>query len=249
MSAVGMSEWPVSRLHAALFAALLALLTGYYAVAPHLPDQPLWFDAALTALVLIPCAFALVLLALPFRTARGLGAVGLAIGTLAAVLDVAGLDVMANFAKLAALTALGFWFLSYFDRLSWVVLVAAVIPLVDSISVWRGPTKEIVTRRPDVFDALSFAFPVPDQGSFNLGLPDLLFFAVFLAAAARWHLRVGLTWLAMVASFGLTLTLTLTVDPFDIGGLPALPLLSVGFLAANADLLWRDLRRGNAGTG
>ncbi len=28
-----------------------------------------------------------------------------------------------------------------------------------------------------------------------------------------------------------------------VGGLPALPFLSVGFLAPNADLLWRRLRR------
>lgn len=242
MSAAETSKWPGSRVRAVVFAALLAALFAYYAVAQYLPDLPLWADGSVAGFILIPAAFALVLVALRFRTARGLGATGLAFGVLAAVLDTAGLDVVANFSKLAALTALGFWFLSFFDRLSWVVLVAAVIPFVDSISVWRGPTKEIVTRRPDVFDALSFAFPVPDTGSFNLGLPDLLFFAVFLASAARWRLRVGLTWLVMVASFGVTLTLTLTIDPFDIGGLPALPLLSVGFLAANADLLWRDLR-------
>jgi hypothetical protein len=28
-----------------------------------------------------------------------------------------------------------------------------------------------------------------------------------------------------------------------VGGLPALPFLSFGFLVANADLLWRRLRR------
>ena len=40
----------------------------------------------------------------------------------------------------------------------------------------------IVTEQPEVFGALSFAFPVADEGSFQLGIPDLLFFAVFLAA-------------------------------------------------------------------
>jgi hypothetical protein len=30
---------------------------------------------------------------------------------------------------------------------------------------------------------------------------------------------------------------------FDVTGLPALPLLSLAFLAVNADLLWRDLRQ------
>jgi hypothetical protein len=46
----------------------------------------------------------------------------------------------------------------------------------------------------------------------------------------------------MTLSFGATLALTVW---FDIGGLPALPLLSLGFLAPNADLLWRKLRGPN----
>jgi hypothetical protein len=33
---------------------------------------------------------------------------------------------------------------------------------------------------------------------------------------------------------------------FDVGGLPALPLLSLGFLLPNADLLWRAVRRARA---
>ena len=94
--------------------------------------------------------------------------------------------IAANFAKLAAATAFGFWFLELFERLSWVVLVAAIIPVVDSLSVWRGPTREIVTDQPEVFGACRSRSPSPDEGSFQLGLPDLLFFAVFLGAADRW---------------------------------------------------------------
>ena len=44
----------------------------------------------------------------------------------------------------------------------------------------------------------------------------------------------------MTASFGLTLTLAAILD---VDGLPALPVLAVGFLAPNADRIWRDLRR------
>jgi hypothetical protein len=56
----------------------------------------------------------------------------------------------------------------------------------------------------------------------------------------RFRLRPFWTWLAMTASFGLTIVLTVA---FDVVGLPALPLLSLGFLAANADLIWRALKR------
>jgi hypothetical protein len=44
----------------------------------------------------------------------------------------------------------------------------------------------------------------------------------------------------MAASFGLTIVLTVA---FDVIGLPALPLLSLAFLAVNADLLWQAARR------
>jgi hypothetical protein len=224
------------------FAALLAGLAAWDFVVDWLPDVPLWADVLITAVAVIPAAFALVLLALPLRHRRGVLAVGAAFAVLAVVATLADLDVIANFAKLAAATAIGFWFLTLFERLSWVVLVALIIPLVDSFSVWRGPTREIVTKQPEVFGALSFAFPVPDEGSFQLGLPDLLFFAVFLGAAARWALRLGATWVALTASFGITMALAVWVDPFGLGGLPALPLLSVAFLVANADILWRELR-------
>jgi hypothetical protein len=231
---------PPARFFAA--AALLAGLLVYYAVVGGLPALGEWTDVAVVALALVPAVFGLVWLALPLRTARGLVLVAAAFALLAVVCSGAGFDVAANFAKLAAATGFAFAFLDLFERLAWVALVAAVIPLVDAFSVWRGPTRHIVTERPSVFDALSFSFPVPDAGAFQLGLPDLLFFALFLAAAARWRLRVGATWLAMVASFGVTMTITVGADPFGIGGLPALPLLSIAFLAANADLFvqrWR----------
>ena len=90
--------------------------------------------------------------------------------------------------------------------------------------------------------ASSFTFPVPGEGAFQLGLPDLLFFAIFLAAAARWRLRVLRTWALLVLSFGTTMALAIYADPFGIGGLPALPLLCLAFLGGNADILWRTLR-------
>ena len=87
---------------------------------------------------------------------------------------------------------------------------------------------------------LSFTFVVPGQaGGAKLGLPDLLFFGLYLGAAARWGLRVGWTWVCLTASIGATMALATW---WDVGGLPALPLLSLGFLLPNADLLWRAVR-------
>jgi hypothetical protein len=226
----------------ATFVALAAVVGAYYGAHEWLFDLPLWWDIAFLAFVLIPGVFALVYLLLPLWRAPALQLflVALALGVLAVVLQAAGLGPVANFAKLAAMTAAAWWFLNYFEEVTWVALVAVVVPWVDSYSVWRGPTKTIVTKKPDVFSALSFAFPVPGQsGGAKLGLPDLLFFALFLGASARFTLRTPWTWICLVASLGGTMAIATL---FEVDGLPALPLLALGFLLPNADLLWRAVR-------
>jgi hypothetical protein len=176
----------------------------------------------------------------PLRGKPWLAPVAVAFGVLALVFDLLGWNTPENFCKLFGITAVGFWFLAFFETLSWVVLVALIIPWVDAYSVWRGPTKVIVTHHREVFTHFSFAFPIPGEvNAANLGLPDLLFFALFLAAAWRFALRPGLTWALMTLSFGSTLAIAVWAD---LGGLPALPLLAIGFLLANADLIWTRLR-------
>lgn len=228
----------LARLGGAL--AILAVLAWYYGVSEDLPELAVWGDVAFLTFGLIPLTFSLVLLALPLRryemTRLGWAAVSLI--ALSAVLEWTGLDIAANFVKIAAVVAVAWWFLSFFEALSWVLLIAVLIIPVDIFSVARGPTKEIVENQPQVFNALSIAFPIPgEHNSAQLGLPDVLFFSLFLAAADRFGLRVWLTWLLMALSFGATLALAVG---FDISGLPALPLLSVAFVLANADRFWRD---------
>jgi hypothetical protein len=229
---------------AAALLSLLAALSVYYALHAQLWDASTWWDIAFLSLVLIPACFALVWLVLPLRNGRGLLGVAVALGLLAWAFHVADWKTPENFAKLFAVTALGFAFLHYFETLGWVVLVSLIIPWVDAYSVWRGPTKVIVTEHAEVFTNFSFAFPIPgESAAANLGLPDLLFFALFLAAAARFALRVNLTWLLMTLSFGATLALAVWRE---LSGLPALPLLALGFLLASGDLIWTKLRRDQA---
>jgi hypothetical protein len=232
---------PALLTRAALGGALLGALLAYYVWQESLPRLGQWGDISFIACVLIPAVFALVWCLLPLRRAVGLLPVGAAAIVLAVALQKAGAPIPANFVKLAATTAIAFWFLGYFESVSWVALVALIVPWVDAYSVWRGPTSQIVKHQPHLFTTLSFAFPVPgEHGSANLGLPDLLFFALFLAAAVRWRLRVGWTWLALVASFGATMALTVWLD---LAGLPALPGLSLGFFLPNLDLIWKSVRR------
>jgi hypothetical protein len=231
---------------AAAVLALLAVLGFYFGVAEDLPGLSEWGDVTFLALGLIPAAFLLVWLALPLRTAGGvaLGTAAVSLAAVTAILEATGLDVAANFVKLAAAAAVGWWFLGFFETLSWVLIVALLIIPVDAFSVAQGPTKEIVENQPEVFNALSVSFTLPGQhSSAQLGLPDILFFSLFLGAAARFGLRAGLTWIAMALSFGATLALAVG---FDVAGLPALPLLSAAFVLVNADLLWRAYRDGSS---
>jgi hypothetical protein len=225
---------------------LFGLLVVYYETSTQLWRAGTWWDVAWLVFVLIPAVFTLVLLALPLRNAVWVLPAGLVFAVLAVVLTVADADVFANFARLAATTLLGWWFLSYFEAVSWVVLVACIIPWVDAYSVWRGPTKHIIENHAHVFDVLSFAFPVPGEHvAANLGVPDLLFFSLFLGAAARFGLRVPATFVALLAGLGVTIAATVY---FNLSGLPALPGLALGFLLPNADLLVRRLR-GKPGPG
>jgi hypothetical protein len=227
-------------------AALLALGTAlalYFAFHERLWSASKWWDIAFIALVVIPACFALVWVVLPLRSWSRLWVAALSFAVAALLFHLAGWGTPENFCKLFAASALGFVFLSLFEALSWVVLVAAIIPWVDAYSVFspQGPTNLIVNEHRHVFTTFSFAFPIPGEASSaNLGLPDLLFFSLFLAAAARFKLRPGFTWLLMTLSFGATLA----VASVWRGGLPALPLLALSFLLANADLIWQRLRPG-----
>lgn len=238
---VGGATAVLTRRRLAALGVVAAVLAAYFAGHESLPDVSTWWDVAFIALLVIPGVFAPVWLLLPLRDWRWRWLAILVCVVLAVVFSVLGWEGPASFSKLGAPTFAGWLFLDFFEEASWVVIVALIIPWVDAYSVWRGPTNTIVHHQPGVFEHLSFAFPVPGESSTaNLGIPDMLFFALFLAAAARFRLRVGLTWVLMTASFGATIALAVWLD---LGGLPALPLLALGFLVANVDLLWREIRR------
>jgi hypothetical protein len=228
------------RARAIAFVALAAGLTAWYYAVDSLPALSDWWDVAVLACVLIPAVFSFDLIVLPLCRAKGILPLALGLGLLAVLAELGDLEVLANFAKLAAITFFAFWFLGFFEELVLLVAVALIIPWVDAYSVFRGPTGHIVSKHPHVFTNLSFAFPLPDGQTARLGLPDLLFFALFLAAAYRFDLRVGWTWVGMVSLLGATVALGQWTA---LDGLPALPAISLGFLLPNVDLLWVKARR------
>ena len=232
----------LSRGRLGALGASLAALIVYGAVAEKLPGLPEDLDVAFHSALVFPFFAAALWLALPL--ARGsstlLGVAAATAGGAALVLSAIDLGSAANVAKLACYALVGFWFLTFFEELWWVTLVTLVVPWADIWSVVAGPTRYVVEEQPGIFERLAVAFPSPGEtATVNIGPPDILFFALFLAAASRFGLRLGATWIAMVVCLSTTLALTYS---FDLDGLPALPALSVGFVLPNADLLWRDAR-------
>jgi hypothetical protein len=203
-----------------------------------------WHAVIVIAAGVLPATLLLVYLALPLWSHRRLVAVGLVVFLIAAVVTWrADAHLASNFMKLGAYTCGGWLFLALFEELAWVVVIALIIPFVDAVSVAAGPTHTIVNHHFEVYSAVAVAFVAPGGPAAGLGPPDILFFALFLAATVRWQLRPGWTWVAMTAMYSLTLVIA---NATDVNGLPALPFLSAGFLLANGDLLWRRFRRRRA---
>jgi len=230
----------LSTPRAVALVGLLAALAAWDAFAGQLPGIADRWDVALVAAVVFPATFLVAWLLLPLADARWLLAAALGTGALAALLDLAGLGSLFNVAKMVTFVLFGFWFVQMLEELVWIVLIAALIPWLDIASVYRGPTKVVVEEQPGLFERIAVSFAVPgEDGAARLGPPDVIFFALFLAAAARYGLRVRATWFGMVGALSATLLLTYALD---LNGLPALPAISLGFLIPNADLLWRSLR-------
>ena len=225
--------------------ALGALVTGlvvFGAVAEDLPRLSETGAILVASFVVLPAVLATIWLALPL--ARGNEWWLLGVGALAGVGWVvfyfAGLGVVSNTCKLVCFVLVGFWFLSLFEELWWLTIVALLVPWVDIWSVSSGPTRYVTEERPGIFDSVSLALHVPGETSTaNIGPPDIVFFALFLAAAQRFGLRVGWTWVAMTGFLSATLVL---VWVWDVNGLPALPAVCLGFLLQNLDLMWRNVR-------
>ena len=232
----------ISRRRALALAALIVALVVFGAVASRLPGLSQDGAILVASLVVLPVLTASVWLALPLARAREwLLLAGAVLAGLAWVgCYVLDLDALANASKLVCFILFGFWFLSLFEALWWLTIVAFLVPWVDIWSVAFGPTKYVTEEKPGVFEGISVAIHVPGEtATANIGPPDIVFFALFLAAAQQFGLRVGVTWLSMTGLLSSTLIL---VYFWDTSGLPALPAVCFGFLLANLDLLWREAR-------
>lgn len=122
-------------------------------------------------------------------------------------------------------------------RISYLVLGAWTVALVDIYAVFFGPTgQRIVSVAPaDRFFVDIQTLPWPVVGSEMVhgiaGAGDFLIVAWFMAAAARFGLSRRRTYLALMAGFAVGIVTTQWLAALDLVlGLPALPFLSGAFL-------------------
>jgi len=111
---------------------------------------------------------------------------------------------------------------------------------VDAVSVATGPTRAALEDAPGLVEATAAHLPEWGGGETILvGAVDLLFLVAFAVGARRVGLRPWAS--AVAATCGLVAGAALTAG-LD-RALPAIPLMALGLLAANADRLLRVGRR------
>src|SRR5690606_28303431 len=113
------------------------------------PAPAIKLNILLSSAVVLSSAAALVWSLLPLQAlGRRLPLLTAAALPLAALFVWLGWIPIANLAKVLAAAALGIWIAAELERLSWIVIVAAVSVLVDVVSVAAGPTKAILEQGP-----------------------------------------------------------------------------------------------------
>ena len=237
----------MKRLAPAVVAGALIVLWGL--LSSRLPAPPVRADIMLSSALVLSLVAVLVWGILPLRAlGRRLPLLAAAALPPAILFVWLGWAPLANVAKVVAAAALGIWIAEELEKLSWIVIAAVVSAAVDVVSVAAGPTKAILDKGPVVVGyftvAVTWAGYTYSEAYTGLGISDVIFLALYLGSARRFGLRVGWSAVAMVVSFLATIAAAMWWT-----ALPALPLLSVAFLAVNGDLLWRKLRRGGGPAG
>ncbi|MCW2926660.1 MAG: hypothetical protein JWM86_628 [Thermoleophilia bacterium] len=234
--------------------ALLALVaSAALALAPLLPGPTSLDEYRVAAYVSHAAWFALVTalawsVAVAWPAPMRLLLAGVALSfALVVVLNVADVDIASDVAKLCFGSLAGVAFVRAIERPWWLLPIFLLVPAADAWSVFsdQGVTNQVVERardEPRWIDWPTIASPVAGvdyEFLGRLGIVDVLFLALMLAATVRWGL--GIRRALVLLPTGLLLTTILVIErPQD--ALPALPLLCVAFLLATGPALVRDAR-------
>ncbi len=225
-------RWLASIVAAPLALALVASIAPRVPLAP-LPAYLLAF-ACVAAEVLCAAALAprlraraLAWLVVPLGSSAGVVALGDALPELAAA-------ALVTSSLLFAGTLLGSVVGGAVEHAGHLVIVAVVSALVDVFSVLHpsGPTAQIV-RIEAAVSVLALPWPMLGTARVEpiLGIGDVTFAAIYLAAARRHALSRRRTLLALACGLAVTLVVVVVAER----GVPALPFLGAAFVLAHPE--------------
>jgi hypothetical protein len=200
--------------------------------APHLPEHGRTVALLTAVLVAIPLAGATAITAVAAlrRSPPALALVGVAAIGVSVLATRLGSPSAAGVGKLLAAACVGALAARLLDRTWHAALVAVLVIGVDAYSVFAGPTRQLLEHGGDAIGWLTV--PLAATGRYHaatLGVTDFFFLSLFAAVVLQWRLRPAITLPLCVASFGGSLVLATAIDR----AVPALPLLSLAFLAPN----------------
>jgi hypothetical protein len=153
-----------------------------------------------------------------------------------------------NTVMLVILTfSVGFWLAGEIEKAGHLIPVCVLGTLVDIWSVFHGPSRQVagqvmehqqrmaeagVQTPPPIVDFLILHWPYPgaDMMATLLGLGDLVFVAMFLAASRRFGLSLPKAFLLILAGLALSTAVALWWSR----PVPALPFICTLYLAGNA---------------
>ena len=212
---------------------LLAL--GYFLLAPQLPalsgdTQPIVCGAVGLAAI-GACALAALLLREQWM---GLVLLALGAGLIASALTAASVGAPANPFRALMAAALGILFARALPDRRALVALPLLVAGIDAWSVIDGPSSTLISQQPRAVDFLTFELPTWGSGAARagqLGLSDIVFFAMFGAWAGAFGLRRTVTAAALLGALLAALVLSVALDT----ALPVLPLLAAALLLPNAD--------------
>lgn len=166
-------------------------------------------------------------------------------GLVAAGLDAADAGAAATVPETVAYACVGVLFGILLDTPALVLALPLFVAGIDAISVIGGPSHSLAQGATQAGDPLSLELPDWHIGlaTLRLGVADVVFIGIYATYARRLGLRV----VATNAGLALALVAGVVLAVKVSSPIPQLPLLALGFLVPNLDLIVAAVRRGRFG--
>ena len=139
------------------------------------------------------------------------------------------MELLATPLKALAALAVGCFIARLVATRAQLLALGLIAAAVDAVSVAIGPSRSVVEDGSEAFERLAIHLPPWDAAAL-LGLVDAVFLGLFVAGAARVGMDVVTTAVAVMTGLVVAVGVALGTG----AGLPAIPFMTAGLLAAAA---------------